>query len=282
VVGAASAVVQRAASIPRNVVRESLEAHQRAADVRSSLRYAGDTVLYRGLYFGRASRRERTIRLGEGVKLTYRLNRGDIQAIREVWVEECYRPPVEIPIDTVVDLGANIGLTSVWYAAHYGASRLLCVEPVPQNAALARRNLAQNGIEADFVEAAVGPVDGTARFTEDPNYSTRGHLSPSGTTSVPMVSVPTLLGRLEGQSVDLLKMDIEGAEDPVLRRDPGWLERVNALFIEFDHGDPATLSQILKARGFRYIPAGSVSWCWTDFFVRDRAVRARATVRPAA
>jgi hypothetical protein len=77
-----------------------LEARKRAADLRSTLRYAGDTVLYRGLYFGRPSGRERTIRVGNGVSLTYRLNRGDIQAIREVWVEECYRPPVDIPIET--------------------------------------------------------------------------------------------------------------------------------------------------------------------------------------
>jgi FkbM family methyltransferase len=207
--------------------------------------------------------------MNDGVKLTYRVNRGDIQAVREVWIEEVYRPPVDIPIDTVVDLGTNIGLTSVWYATQFQASRLLCVEPLAQNAALARRNLAQNGIQADFVEAAVGPEDGTVRFEEDQDYSTRGHVSASGTKEVPMLSMQTLLDRFGEQRIDILKMDIEGAEDPVLRGNLDWIDRVQAVIIEFDRGDPVELSQILEARGFRYMPPGSVPGRWSDFFVRD-------------
>ena len=264
--------VRRFASAPGNLVKEWRMAWPRVADGHSFLRYAADTVLYRGLYFARSSERKRTIRMGEGVKLTYRLNRGDIQAVREVWVEECYRPPVDIPIDTVVDLGANIGLTSLWYATH-GASRLLCVEPLPENATLARRNLVQNGVRADFVQAAVGPADGTTRFKKDDDYSTRGHVVAAGGIEVSVLSMPTLLRRLDGTPVDLVKIDVEGAEDPLLRGDLAWLDRVRAVIIEFDCGDSVELSRILKTHGFRYVPAGSVWWNSMDFFIRDTAVR---------
>jgi FkbM family methyltransferase len=237
----------------------------RVDDRQSFVRYAGDAVLYRALTVAPASERLRTIRIG-GAELTYRLQRGDIQAVREVWVEECYRPPAPIPFDTVVDLGTNIGLTSLWYARH-GASRLLCVEPVPANMRLARRNLAQNGVTAEFVQAAVGARDGTARFRVDPSYSTRGHLDRDGELEVPVVSMATLVSRV-GQ-VDLVKMDIEGAEIELLRAPESWIDRVNAIIIEFDRGDPRELGGVLNTHGFRYVPAFSVWWNSMDFFIRD-------------
>jgi hypothetical protein len=40
--------------------------------------------------------RERRIRVRGGIELNYRLNRGDMQSIREVWMDECYRLPFEL------------------------------------------------------------------------------------------------------------------------------------------------------------------------------------------
>lgn len=270
--GGGLSAVRRLGGIPTHVIDESRMAWSRTADRRSFLRYAADTVGYRALYFVRPSQRMRTIRMGDGVKLTYRLNRGDIQVVREVWVEECYRPPVDIPIDTVIDLGANIGLTSLWYATH-GASKLLCVEPLPQNLLLARRNITQNGFHADFVQGAVGVADGITQFGEDVRYSTRGHVVATGGIEVPVVSMPTLLDRLDRTPVDLVKIDIEGSENPLLRGDLAWLAHVRAVIIEFDRGDPEELGRILQTHGFRHVPAGTARWNSMDFFVRDTAFR---------
>lgn len=198
--------------------------------------------------------------------LTYRLQRGDIQAVREVWVEEAYRPPAEIPLDTVVDLGMNIGLTSLWYGMH-GASRLRCMEPLGANMALGRRNLTQNGVSAEFVQAAIGPEDGTTRFRVDPRYSTRGRVDGTGELEVPVVSMGTLLADIDW--VDLVKIDVEGAEIGLFRGDVSWLDKVNAIIIEFDAGNPRELAPIVEARGFRFVPAGSVRWNSMDFFIRE-------------
>lgn len=222
-------------------------------------------MLYRALSLAPATRRLRTIRVG-GATLTYRLQRGDLQAVREVWIEETYRPPVEIPLTTVVDLGMNIGLTSLWYALH-GASRLRCVEPLAANMALGQRNLAQNGVHAEFAQAAIGPEDGTTRFRVDPRYSTRGHVDDAGELEVPVVSMRTLMSDLDW--VDLVKIDVEGAEVGLFRGDLSWLEKVNAIIIEFDKGDPRELAPIVEAHGLRFLPAGSVRWNSMDFFIRE-------------
>ena len=239
---------------------------------RSLLRYAVDIVLYRALYVGDlpGRDRERSVALSGGVELTYRLNRGDIQTIREVWVEECYRPPVEVPLDCVVDLGANIATTSLWYASAAQATRFVCVEPDAENARLARRNLERNHVRAEVLEAAVGASDGSTAFRADrsANLGRAG----DGDERVAMLSMRTVLARIpEGVRVDLVKMDIEGGEEAVLGGDLGWLDRVQSLIVEFhpELVEHEKLIGLVTARGFRYIPAGAARPSSMDFFTRE-------------
>jgi FkbM family methyltransferase len=170
-----------------------------------------DTLLYRVLFFVNlpGSGRERRIRLRGGVEITYRLNRADLQAIREVWLDETYRLPVGLGrIDTLVDLGANIGLTSLYLARRHGCSTILAVEPDPANARLARVNFKRNGLAGEVLEAAVAPEDGVVYFGADRN-SLVGRVGPMG-RQVRALSMHSVLRRVGG-SADLVKMDIEGS-----------------------------------------------------------------------
>jgi FkbM family methyltransferase len=54
-----------------------------------------------------------------------------------VWFDEVYRLPFDEPSGTLLDLGANIGLTSVWLAKKYQIERVIAVEPDRTNAILA-------------------------------------------------------------------------------------------------------------------------------------------------
>src|SRR2546426_10747489 len=78
------------------------------ADTRSFLRFASDVFLYRLARVVPLPQRNvtRRIRVHGGIELHYRLNRGDMQSIREVWIDECYRLPFEVVPDRLVDLGA--------------------------------------------------------------------------------------------------------------------------------------------------------------------------------
>ena len=126
------------------------------------------------------------------------------------------------------------------------------LEPSPANAQLVRLNLERNNVNGQVVEAAVGARDGTAHF-QDGLDSNLGHLASDGGREVPVVSMETLLGRLpSGAQVDLVKMDIEGGEGPLLRENLGWLGRVRSLIAEFhpeviDYPAAAALSFTLMA-----------------------------------
>lgn len=263
------------------IVRE-IDAFRRvAADGRSLARFGCDVVLYRVLACTRlaAENRERSVRVKGGVTLVYRLNRGDIQAIREVWLEEIYRLPFELKGRSVlVDFGAHIGLASVWLAREYGFSYVLAVEPSSENARLARLNVRLNGVRADVIEAAVSSRAGVTRF-EDHRQSQLGRVGQRG-REIPIVTPASVYNSLPaGADVDLMKIDIEGDEGALLTDNPTWLERVSALLVEF-HGEQVDypgLARGLERAGFRWFPVGSVLPRTTDGFARLDVSTTRST-----
>jgi FkbM family methyltransferase len=234
-------------------------------------RYWADAIAFRFLRLAPvlASERVRTIVLRDGTKLSYRLNRGDIQAIREVWLTPTYLPPS--PRDRIgvcVDIGANIGFATLYFARHHGAGECVVVEPDAGNAGLLRRNLEQNGIRAVVLEAAVGRSDGVGRFAQS-QESNLGRLAEAG-VPVNVLSMPSVLANVEGRRVDLLKVDIEGGEAELFAGDTSWLDRVDAIVIEF-HQEvtaPAPIISRITAHGFRHVPSDSMREGTTDAFVR--------------
>lgn len=250
------------------------------ADWRSRARWTSDVFLQRLPLSLQGPRREarRTIRLRDGIRLRYRLNRGDLQGIREVWIDDCYRFPIDLgTVGTIVDLGANIGLTSVYLARRYQARRLVAVEPVASNAALVRENLALNDIPGHVIEAVVGPAGGIAYFRDAVN-SNVGHLvsddlAGDDAREVISLDMQAVFGHLGAEKVDLLKVDIEGAEHDLLSGDLAWLVQVRALMIEFHTGmvDYRRLITVLESEGFRYIPPDSMYANSAAGFIRERA-----------
>jgi FkbM family methyltransferase len=256
---------------------ESLKAYCRdvvriwnlAGDVASLAQYTVDRMLI--MLIGRITLpgkdKVREIRFRDGMKLTYRLNRGDMQSIREVWLDEVYKLPFLGKRNTLVDLGANIGLTSAWLARRYACEKVIAVEPVQSNAALVKRNLAANSVSAEIIGAAVGPMDGVARF-QDNDSSNLGRVGRTG-YEVPMICMNTLL---RGESIiDILKIDIEGGEQALLTSgDMSWLKQIREIIIEFhpDLVDYPGLVNILKNAGFEYFAAGKAFPGSMDYFRR--------------
>ena len=118
----------------------------------------------------------------------------------------------------MVDLGGNIGLSSVFFAKQYPGAEICCVEPIPDNIALLRRNVEINHLQIRIVTAAVGAKDGKARFelSVDPRQhavSDSKVITPGvRSVDVEVLSVPSLMRLMGWEEIDLLKIDIEGGE----------------------------------------------------------------------
>lgn len=146
--------------------------------------------------------------------------------VNEIWTERVYeRRPGFAPRPgwVVLDAGANQGVYAV-RAARAGAS-VFAVEPEPRNAALLRRNAGENGGFA-VREAALTPDGEPARLALA-GINTGGHSVVAGfnpaespTVAVAGLSLADAVAWAGGR-VDLLKLDVEGAEFGLFAA-PGW------------------------------------------------------------
>src|ERR1700746_1357422 len=101
-------------TVLKTFVRDSRASVRLAADARSRFRLIMDFALSR--FIGLVPRGQRNhvreVRLRGGIKIRYRLNKGDLHSIREIWFEEVYHLPFEDVSGVLLDLGANIGMAS--------------------------------------------------------------------------------------------------------------------------------------------------------------------------
>ena len=190
------------------------------------------------------------------VRLCVRSNRGaDAFIHSEIFEQQCYGLPLSRAPATILDLGANIGLSAIFLARLYPGSRIACVEPITDNVRLLRHNLELNGIAADVIVAAVDTADGVVTMARgERDYAHRiadaasQHDSLGG---VPALSIPTILRRLGWSRVGLVKMDVEGHEKRLFAQSCEWLDQVDALCLEYHHhGAAEVLSRIADRFGF--------------------------------
>lgn len=254
----------------RGCLAESALALRVTHGVRSKLRLILDIWLSRILAAWPSafqSAKVRTIRCHPDVTISYRLNRGDLQSIREVWGACTYRLPKGRQPRILVDLGSNIGLASLWIHKTYGCERIIAVEADEENARLAATNFRNNGLPAELIHAAAGPHDGKAVFAKA-RESNQGHivnasmsdLPDSTVVEVPMVSMETVLKSLpENVMIDVVKLDIEGGEEALMKGPRSWLRRVRYIIAELHPGiaDCDAVRQVLEEEGFVFRPVNS-------------------------
>jgi FkbM family methyltransferase len=140
--------------------------------------------------------------------------------VREIFVDEDYRIEQPLSPQTIVDLGSNMGASLIYFRLRYPTARIVGVEPDPLVFSALRRNVAPfHGIEV--LNAAVASSTGEMPFFRYPRYSWASSLVPIWGTdatklTVEAKSLDDLLDDVGLESVDLLKIDIEGGEWDVL------------------------------------------------------------------
>jgi FkbM family methyltransferase len=135
-------------------------------------------------------------------------------------------PPDAMPVPaTVLDLGANIGLTAAAYRGMWPESEIIAVEMDPGNCKMARQNFSGAVIEGACVYERIEGL-GYDRSVYDASYTL-------GTGKTPATQVPFAeILRYFARPVDFCKMDIEGQEEEIISHASEWVEWVNHLLVE--------------------------------------------------
>jgi FkbM family methyltransferase len=167
------------------------------------------------------------------------------------------------PGDTVVDLGANVGLFTL-LAARIGA-RAIAVEGQSGFLDEIRANLARNGCDATVILGLVGAESGIA--SKPGGLSIGSHYK----DEPPCIGLNDLFASQNVEKVNFLKIDIEGSEYALFSRDTEWLTRVDKIAMEVHpgFGKLSTITQSLADHNF-------------EFQLRDSGLRPVADLQPPA
>ena len=154
------------------------------------------------------------LRTDSGV-LPCRIRRSDVFTLIELFHEGQYEHRSTVrdrPV--IIDAGANVGLASLWLLGRYPGAEVHAFEPASDNFALLHHNLAS--IEGAFLNhAALGAEEGelTLHMAEHgAMHTTVGEGSGGRTETVPCRTLAAYMSERGITEVDLLKLDVEGAE----------------------------------------------------------------------
>lgn len=187
-----------------------------------------------------------------------------LDAYAEVFGEDVYRFETALTSPYIIDAGANLGLASCYFKKRFPQAEIVAFEPDPRMQELFRWNMAANGFDDVRLEAcALSETDGVARFhgdlsSESPHALGNSLLSGWGMQqpSSSFIGVPTKrLSSFLDRPVELLKLDIEGAELGVLREAASRLHVVKGIRMEIhetaEHPEMCReIQQLLAAAGF--------------------------------
>lgn len=206
-----------------------------------------------------------------GMKVFLRSYREFHYVFREIFLRGEYLVPIETRNPVIIDCGANIGMATMMFAMVFDHSRITAFEPLDECFRLLSKNVKHNFPDRDIrlINAALAGTSGTVSFYVDQadTASLTGSFHPDrgGSTSIQVNTVE--LSRYCQHPVDLLKMDIEGAEVPVLEEleKSGCIRNVRSLVMEYHHNlgndRRSTMSNvlnILERNGFRYQISGNI------------------------
>ncbi len=217
---------------------------------------------------------------------------------REIFVDRLYAVETDKACLRIIDAGANIGLAMLFFKLVAPDSRVTCFEPDPRNCAIIADNVRANGLrDVDIRQAALTDTDGFVTMHANAALTGDTAQSLSRTFRERLADSPTAIRSYEVRAlslrpflddpVDVLKLDVEGAEGRVIASLGERLADVGCVLMEFhylrrDNSLPAIIGR-LEAAGHEFrleAPDGLVS-CegYTAFLFAHRGTAVRPVPR---
>jgi FkbM family methyltransferase len=198
------------------------------------------------------------------------------ETFADIFIRRDYDFVARTPRPFVVDAGANIGLATLFFKQRYPQARVLAFEPEPATFEALERNVEENGL--DDVTAfpyALAREDGEVRLTGAPGGLGTTTLVGEGKSSHFIVEARRLSSFID-EPVDMLKLDVEGAEHAVLDdlASTSKLSLIREMTVEYHHnlsledGTLGELLSLLETHGFGYQLAARFNEPWEQNTVR--------------
>lgn len=174
---------------------------------------------------------------------------------KEIFTDEIYKFRTGSEQPLILDCGANIGLSVLYFKKEHPGAVIKAYEADPEISRILQKNLKENAVtDVEVISKAVWTNNDGVSFSSE-GADGGSIFGNSQTSRIPSIRLKDEIARYP--RIDLLKIDIEGAEYDVLRDCGDSLKNIRHLFVEyhsFQH-EPQKLNEILNIlteAGFRY------------------------------
>ncbi|HEX5819270.1 MAG TPA: FkbM family methyltransferase [Gemmatimonadales bacterium] len=197
---------------------------------------------------------------GIATPLALRARTSDVLvAVQILLLDELDVPALRAP-QLIVDAGANIGLSAITLASRWPDATIVCLEIDDANLELLRRNT-RAWPQIRIVPKGLWRHAARLRVANEAAASWAFRVVEDPAGPIPGIGVGELLAELGRERIDLMKVDIEGAEHEVFDTDDGaWLARVDTLLVELHEdlrpGSSEGVRRRLREAGFSLRASG--------------------------
>ncbi len=175
---------------------------------------------------------------------------------REIFTHQLYYFETDFPTPVIIDAGAHLGLATLYFKNLYPQAKILAFEPNPLLFPLLKENIAQNHLEnVTLIQAALSKHNDKTTFYYDATpwqWLSTGSLTQNAwngkqkTLPVSIQSVRLDQYLSQYPQIDLLKLDIEGAESAVLLSIRDSLSKIKEIIFEFHPTGNQKLAELLS------------------------------------
>lgn len=169
-------------------------------------------------------------------------------------------------VKAIIDGGSYIGISALALANMFPGGRIFAIEPDPENYDLLVRNTA-DAPNIIPINGALVAESGRVTLFDPQNgewaFSTLSEVGGVKRAEIPGLSVADLMKEFELDRVDVLKLDVEGAEKAILENSNDWIESVAVIYAELhERLVPGTSRAFFRAtEGFEDVPSKGEKVC---------------------
>ncbi len=162
--------------------------------------------------------------------VTIRTKTSDLAVFEKVIKNEEYALPTNIHPKVIVDAGANVGFSALYFATKFPKAIVIAVEPDDSNFGMLQANTARY-TNIYKVKAAIWKDNTSVNLSGETNSDFQVSLEGNDKV-VDGITVEGLLNRFAVNYVDVMKIDIEGAEKEVFEASRIWIDKVGMIVVE--------------------------------------------------
>jgi FkbM family methyltransferase len=192
----------------------------------------------------------------------------DIPTFNQIFTNKDYEIDLEFYPQVIIDAGANIGLSAIYFTNKYPESKVICIEPEKSNFDVLLRNI-EKYKNISTLKNALSNQPKQIINVIDNGWGNWGFMTESEDTSktkkivdsVKTITIDEIINNNNIKVIDLLKIDIEGAEKELFESNyENWLPYVRCLIIELQDrmkaGSSKSFFKAISQYNFNYFQSG--------------------------